>query len=105
MHLMLAEPRPNQVVSGSGVAFALHFDKPLDHQAARFMLASPSGAGRTVPVRLSAQPNVLYGSVGRLEPGPYALTWSARSSAGASLTGTIPFQVGPATTSGPASQK
>ncbi len=56
MHLLSAEPRPNQVMSGSGVAFALHFDHPLDHQASRFMLSDAGGARRTVPVRLGAQP-------------------------------------------------
>lgn len=93
MHLLGAEPRPNQVMSGSGVAFALHFDQPLDHQASRFMLAGANGARRTVPVRLGAQPNVLYGSVGQLPPGSYTLDWSARASNGAALSGTLPFMV------------
>ncbi len=69
MHLLGTEPRPNQVMSGSGVAFALHFDHPLDHQASRFMLVEPNGARRTVPVRLEAQPSVLYGSMGQLPSG------------------------------------
>ena len=96
MHLLGAEPRPNQVMSGSGVAFALHFDHPLDHQASRFMLSDAGGARRTVPVRLGAQPSVLYGSVGQLPPGSYSLDWSARASNGAALSGTLPFMVGPA---------
>ena len=95
MHLLGSEPRPNQVMSGSGVAFALHFDHPLDHQASRFMLVGANGATRTVPVRLSAQPSVLYGSVGQLSPGSYTLNWSARSNSGAVLSGTLPFMVGP----------
>jgi hypothetical protein len=42
---------------GSGVAFALHFDHPLDHQASRFMLVAPDGAkDLAVPVRLGAKP-------------------------------------------------
>lgn len=93
MRLLGAEPRPNQIMSGSGVAFALHFDHPLDHQASRFMLVGADGAGRTVPVRLQAQPSVLYGSVGQLPPGTYTLNWSARASSGAALSGTIPFTV------------
>ena len=96
MHLTGTEPRPNQVMSGSGAAFALHFDHPLDHQASRFMLSDAGGARRTVPVRLGAQPNVLYGSVGQLTPGSYSLDWSARASNGAALNGTLPFMVGPA---------
>jgi len=96
MHLMGTEPRPNQVMSGSGVAFALHFDHPLDHEASRFMLSDASGARRTVPVRLGAQPSVLYGSVGQLPPGSYTLGWSAHASNGAALSGTLPFMVGPA---------
>lgn len=93
MHLLGAEPRPNQVMSGSGVAFALHFDHPLDHQASRFMLRGADGAGRTVPVRLGAQPSVLYGSVGRLSPGSYTLDWSARAGSGEVLSGSLPFVV------------
>jgi methionine-rich copper-binding protein CopC len=93
MHLLGAEPRPNQVMSGSGVAFALHFDHPLDHQASRFMLMGPNGTRRTVPVRLGAQPSVLYGSVGQLPPGSYTLDWAARASGGAALSGTLPFMV------------
>lgn len=96
MRLLDAEPRPNQVMSGSGVAFALHFDHPLDHQASRFMLVSTGGASRTVPVRLQSQPSVLYGSVGKLPPGSYTLNWSVRASSGGLLSGTLPFTVAPA---------
>ncbi|HEY0207151.1 MAG TPA: copper resistance protein CopC [Acetobacteraceae bacterium] len=96
MHLLSAEPRPNQVMSGSGVAFALHFDHPLDHQASRFMLVGAGGARRTIPVRLQSQPSVLYGSVGQLPPGSYVLNWSARASGGGLLSGTLPFSVAPA---------
>ena len=92
MHLLGMEPRPNQVMSGSGVAFALHFDHPLDHQASRFMLDG-AGVHRTVPVRLRAQPSVLYGSVGQLPPGAYTLNWTARASTGEVLSGTLPFTV------------
>ena len=62
MRLLDAEPRPNQVMSGSGVAFALHFDHPLDHQASRFMLVDADGARRTVPVRLQSQPKARSGA-------------------------------------------
>lgn len=96
MRLLGAEPRPNQVMSGSGVAFALHFDHPLDHQASRFMLLGTGGARRTVPVRLQSQPSVLYRSVGQLPPGSYVLNWSARASGGGLLSGTLPFSVAPA---------
>ena len=58
------------------------------------MLLGWDGTGRTVPVRLQSQPNVLYGSVGRLSAGSYTLNWSARSSGGAMLSGTLPFTVG-----------
>ena len=93
MHLLRAEPRPDQVMSGNGVAFALHFDHPIDHQASRFMLVTPDGGTRTVPVRLGAQPSVLYGSVGTLTAGDYVLNWSARARDGAALSGTLPFRV------------
>lgn len=96
MRLLGVEPRPNQVMSGSGVAFTLRFDHPLDHQASRFMLVGADGVRKTVPVRLEAQPNVLYGSVGQLPQGSYTLDWSARASNGAALSGTLPFTVAPA---------
>jgi len=95
MRLLGVEPRPNQVMSGSGVAFTLHFDHPLDHQASRFMLAGADGVRKTVPVRLESQPNVLYGSVGQLHQGSYTLDWSARASDGGALSGTLPFKVAP----------
>ncbi len=95
MQLMGTEPRANQVMSGSGVAFALHFDHPLDHEASHFMLTGGSGVRLTLPVRLGAQPNVLYGSVGRLSPGSYTLNWTARSSDGAELSGDLPFVIRP----------
>lgn len=97
MRLLEAEPRANQLMSGSGVAFALRFDQPLDHQASRFTLDG-NGVRRTVSVRLRSQPNVLYGSVGQLPPGPYTLQWSARGSSGAALSGTLPFTVSPTPT-------
>lgn len=95
MALLRTKPRPSQVMSGTGVAFALHFNRPLDHQRSSFMLQGPDGAARTVPVRLGAQPSVLYASVGRLPPGAYTQTWSARSSSGKVLGGTLPFTVRP----------
>ena len=95
MTLLRAEPRPNQVMSGSGIAFASHFDHPRDYGASLFMLVGANGAGRTVPVRLGAQPSVLYASVGRLAPGAYTLNLSARASNGGALSGTLPFTVGP----------
>ncbi len=93
MHLMSSEPRPNQIMSGSGVAFALHFDHPLDHEASRFMLVLPDASTRTVPVRLQSQPSVLYGSVGQLPAGHYTLNWSAHANDGAALSGSLPFDV------------
>jgi methionine-rich copper-binding protein CopC len=93
MHLLSTEPRANQVMSGEGVAFALHFDHPIDHEGSRFMLVTPDGQQRTIPVRLGAQPSVLYGSVGRLAPGRYVLNWSARASDGAASSGTLQFEV------------
>ena len=94
MRLMGMDPVPNQVVSGSGTAFALRFDHPIDHNASRFILLG-NGPGRSIPVRLGAQPNVLYGSVGQLPPGAYTLDWSARGMNGAVLRGTVPFRVAP----------
>ena len=95
MQLLMSEPRPNQVMSGSGVAFALHFDHPVDHRASRFMLIAPDKSSRTLQVRLGAQPSVLYGSVGQLAAGDYTLNWSARAENGMVRSGSLPFQVRP----------
>ena len=86
-------PRPNQVMSGSGVAFALRFDRLVDHGRSRFVLVTPAGAERTVRLRLNAQPNTLYASVGRLAPGDYLLRWHVRGLDGGALQGEVPFAV------------
>jgi methionine-rich copper-binding protein CopC len=94
MNLMSSEPRPREVMSGSGVAFSLVFDHPIDHQHSSFTLTAANGRKRVIPVRLDAQPSALYASVGRLPAGSYVLEWVARAANGAMLSGTIPFDVG-----------
>jgi methionine-rich copper-binding protein CopC len=96
MKLIEQYPRAHQLMSGSGVAFALGFDRPLDHAASRFTLVAPDGRERTIRLRLNAQPNTLYASVGHLEPGGYELRWQARAADGQALSGAFPFMVGTA---------
>ena len=93
MTLAGQSPRTHQVMSGSGVAFALRFDRLVDHGGSCFVLVTPAGAERTVRPRLNAQPNTLYASVGRLAPGDYLLRWHVRGLDGGALQGEVPSAV------------
>ncbi|HEX4262535.1 MAG TPA: copper resistance CopC family protein [Acetobacteraceae bacterium] len=94
MRLVQQYPHAHELMSGSGVAFALGFDRPVNHAASYFILVAPGGHQRTVRVRLNSAPNTLYASVGRLDPGDYRLVWQARAADGHALAGTFPFTVG-----------
>jgi methionine-rich copper-binding protein CopC len=87
-------PTVNQIMDGGALAFALRFDRPIDHGLSSFTLVTPGGS-RTLRVRLDAEPNTLYGTIGRLPPGSYQLQWHALAVDRESLAGTIPFKVGP----------
>ncbi len=93
MPLVGQSPRPHQVMSGSGVAFALRFDRLVDHDGSRFVLVTLAGGERTIRLRLNAQPNTLYASVGRLAPGDCPLRWHVRGLDRGALQGEVPFAV------------
>lgn len=80
-------------MSGLGVAFALTFDHPVDHHGSQLILVLPGGGTRTLFPRLRTQPNTLYASVGKLDPGDYELRYNAKPVGGEMLTGTIPFTI------------
>ena len=94
MNLVEQYPHAYQLMSGSGVAFALGFDRPLNHIASGFTLVTPDGHERTILLRVDTQANTLYASVGRLDPGGYELRWHARAVDGHMLSGVFPFTVG-----------
>ena len=95
MGLVAQSPMVNQIMAGSGIAFALRFDEPIDHRRSTLGLVTPRGVMR-LRARLDAEPNTLYGTLGRLEPGEYTLRWRAQAAHGAQvLMGTIPFRVAP----------
>jgi methionine-rich copper-binding protein CopC len=94
MTLIEQYPKARQVMSGTGVAFTLTFDGPVDHARSGFLLVTPHGMVRVFLLRLNTQPNTLYASVGRLEPGDYVLNWHAHAMNGLLLNGSIPFSVG-----------
>lgn len=85
-------PAVTQIMDDGALAFALHFDRPIDHYRSIITLVAPDGT-RILHVRLSAQPNTLYSAIGRLTPGSYELTWQAYTVTGKTLAGTIPFTV------------
>src|SRR5260221_1392529 len=85
-------PSVTRIMDGSALSFALSFDRPIDHYRSTLKLLTPDGM-RMLGIRLSAQPNTLYGAVGRLQPGSYALRWQAPTTIGETVTGTIPFAV------------
>ena len=92
MRLLQQSPTVNQLMSGSGTAFALRFDRPIDHQASRLTVIGPAER-RVVAARLRAAPDTLYGSIGRLAPGEYTALWMAKGIDGRMLSGRIPFRV------------
>jgi len=94
MGLVEQTPTVNEIMQGSGLAFALRFDQPIDHQRSSLGLVTPRGT-KTLRARLDAEPNTLYSAVGQLAPGEYALRWKARARDGQMLMGTIPFRVAP----------
>src|SRR5437868_12024067 len=68
MGLVEQKPMVNEIMQGSGLAFALRFDQPIDHQSSSLALVTPQGA-KMLRARLDAEPNTLYSAVGRLAPG------------------------------------
>src|SRR5437667_1706018 len=59
MSVIEQKPAVNEIMQGSGIAFALRFDQPVDHQRSSLMLVTPRGT-RTLRARLDAEPNTLY---------------------------------------------
>ena len=88
-------PRISRLVTGRAVAFALTFDQVVSHSGSHLTLVTPTGSMRRIPIRLVAQPNTLYTSIGGLEPGDYRLQWEAQAADGTRLLGSLPFNVGP----------
>src|SRR5438094_8133007 len=72
MGLVEQRPAVNEIMQGSGLAFALRFDQPIDHQRSSLELVTPRGT-RMLRARLGAEPNTLYSAVGQLAPGEYTL--------------------------------
>jgi methionine-rich copper-binding protein CopC len=92
MSLMEQTPHINEIMEGSAVAFALRFDRPIDHERSSLTLISRGGS-KVLRVRLNAQPNTLYSALGRLDPGAYELRWKARANDGEMLAGGFSFTV------------
>ncbi len=94
MGLVEQKPTVNEIMQGAGLAFALRFDQPIDHQRSSLGLETPRGT-KMLRARLDAEPNTLYSAVGKLAPGEYTLHWKARARDGQMLMGSIPFRVAP----------
>lgn len=92
MAVMESYPKINQIMDGEATSFALRFDGPVDHGAARLTLMTPAGP-RPLKARLGSQPSTLYAAVGKLAPGAYVLAWRAKARDGQVSTGEIPFTV------------
>jgi methionine-rich copper-binding protein CopC len=91
---MTHHPRTSRLTNGRAIAFALSFDQIVSHSGSQLTLISSTGSTRNIPIRLVAQPNTLYASVGGLEPGEYQLQWDALAADGRRLHGSLPFRVG-----------
>lgn len=85
-------PSVTRIMDGSALAFALRFDRPINHYRSTLTLLTPDGT-TMLGIRLSAQPNTLYVAVGQLQPGSYALRWQTPATFGETAAGTIPFAV------------
>ena len=90
-------PRISRLMTGRAVTFALTFDQIVSHSGSHLTLVTPTGGTRRISIRLVAQPNTLYASIGGLEPGDYRLQWEAQAADGTRLLGSLPFNVSPDT--------
>jgi len=88
----IGQPRLVRVDTGHGYAVALWFARPVDHAHSRLVLVSKVGR-RTINVRLSSEPNVLYAAVGEVPPGSYELEWTVPCLDGASESGKLPLEI------------
>ena len=87
------EKTQHPLTSGRAIAFALSFDQIVSHSGSQLTLISSTGSTRRIPIRLVAQPNTLYASIGGLEPGEYQLQWDAQAADGTRLHGSLPFKL------------
>jgi methionine-rich copper-binding protein CopC len=92
MEMMEQSPKLNETVEGSAITVALRFDQSIDHRRSWIKVIGPKGA-RIVQARLNAEPNTLYGALGRLAPGDYEVQWRASSVDGQLLSGSYHFRV------------
>lgn len=90
--LLERDPKVTEIMTGPGLAFALRFDQPVDHRRSSLRLEGGSFS-RSVPVRLEAEPQTLYGNLGRVPPGDYELLWTARARDGTMCSGRFPITV------------
>jgi methionine-rich copper-binding protein CopC len=54
MDLVEQKPQVNEIMQGSGLAFALRFDQPIDHQHSSLTLVTPRGS-KVLRARLDAE--------------------------------------------------
>ena len=63
MSLVEQTPTVNQIMQGSGIAFSLRFDQPIDHRHSSLGLTTAPGP-KMLHARLNAEPNTLYSAIG-----------------------------------------
>ena len=85
-----SSPAAEVIMNGRNLEFALRFDGPVDHAAARLEIMQGGNVVRTLRPRLDSAPTVLFASGEGLPPGRYTLRWHI---GGDVSDGEIPFSV------------
>jgi methionine-rich copper-binding protein CopC len=95
MRAIASSPSPQSVIEGRNEEFFVRFDRPVDHNLSRLILAQGDQVVRVLQPRLRARPDTLYAVAGNLPAGDYMLRWVARSMGGENSEGQIAFRVQP----------
>ncbi len=82
------------IMDGAQTEFFIRFDGPVNRGASMLSVVRNGRVVQALHPRLNSQPNTLYSGVRHLDPGAYALHWSARPMEDRELSeGDIPFRV------------
>ena len=87
-------PAAEAILDGRNLQFAIHFDAPIDHAAARLEIIQDGNVIRTLHPLLDSAPTVLFAAGEALPAGRYTLHWHVGAPFGGEASeGDIPFSV------------
>jgi methionine-rich copper-binding protein CopC len=94
--LRSSTPAAEAILDGRNLQFAVRFDAPVDHAAARLEITQDGKFVRALHPLLDSAPDVLFASGEALPPGRYVLHWYVGAPFGGEASdGEIPFSVKP----------